>query len=159
MKFDSIIDEAFGNKVLGWTTNPSIGWVADSNMMRFYYGTEEKKVRQILRDGIYAGDDGYVLAAAEPNTALMHATMRMPLKENRMFADVKQNVVMVIDIPRSYLAKKHLVVENDNENRFTNKKLYEGWGKSDVEYYALIDVLIPECIPSKYIKGYMKKNG
>ena len=49
------------------------------------------------------------------------------------------------------------LIENDIQSRFTNKELYERWGKSDVEYYALIEVRIPEYIPVEFIKGYIKK--
>lgn len=159
MKFDSIVNETISNKVLGWAENPSIGWIADSNLMRFYYGTHQSKIKKVLRDGIYAADDGYVLLAAEPYTAITHAHMRSPLKESRIFPNKDELVVFVVDVPKQYLLKKHLVVENDKQSRFTNKKLYEKWGKSDVEYYALIDVLIPEYIPNRFIKGYMRKDG
>ncbi len=156
MKFDKIIDEAVKNKGFGWINNPSIGWISDADPMRFYYGTTASNIKKILLDGIYAGDDGYVLMAAEPHSALAHASMRSPFIEGSMF-DEEQNVIFIVEFPRSYLAKSHLLVENDRQARFTNKELYEDWGKSDVEYYALIEVRVPEYIPVEFIKGYTTK--
>lgn len=158
MKFDQIIDEAVNSRVIGWNNNPSIGWIAGSDLMHFYYGTDVTKVKQILRDGIYAGDDGYVLLAAEPYSALAHSQMRSQLIEGMMFDD-NDDIIIVVEFPRNYLAKKHLLVENDSAGRFTNKELYENWGKSDVEYYALIEVRVPEYVPVEFIKGYTKNNG
>ena len=157
MKFDQIIDEAANSRILGWTNNPNIGWISDADPMRFYYGSHATKVKQILRNGIYAGDDGYVLLAAEPHSAIAHASMRAPVTEGIMFSDSGESVVFVVEFPRDYLAKKHLLVENDRQSRFTNKELYEEWGKSDAEYYALIEVRVPEYIPVEFIKGYTKK--
>ena len=34
MKFDHIIDESVNSKVLGWSDNPIICWVADADPMR-----------------------------------------------------------------------------------------------------------------------------
>ncbi len=158
MKFDQMMNEAVNSRTLGWINNPSLGWIAGSELMRFYYGTNTTKVKQILRDGIYAGDDGYVLLATEPYSALEHSQMRSPLIEGMMFDD-NDGIVFVVEFPRNYLSKKHLLVENDREERFTNKELYENWGKSDVEYYALIEVRVPEYIPVEFIKGYTKNNG
>lgn len=156
MKFDHIIDESVNSKVLEWIDNPTIGWIADADPMRFYYGVPAAKVKQILRDGIFAGSDGHVLVSAEPYSALAHSQMRSLLVEGMMFND-KESVVFVVEFPRNYLSKRHLLIENDIQFRFTNKELYERWGKSDVEYYALIEVRIPEYIPVEFIKGYIKK--
>ncbi len=157
MKFDHIIDETANSRVVGWIDNPNIGWISDADPMRFYYGAPATKVKQILRDGIFASDDGYVLLSAEPHSSLAYAKMRTPLTEDIMFSDEEQSVVFIVEFPRNYLAKRHLLVENDKQSRFTNKELYEEWGKSDVEYYALIEVRVPEYIPVEFIKGYTTK--
>jgi len=156
MKFDQIIDETINSKILGWTNNPSIGWIADSELMRFYYGTNTMNIKKILTDGIYAEDDGYVLLAAEPYSALAHSQMRSSIVEGMMFDD-SNDIVIIVEFPRNYLSKKHLLIENDRMERFTDKELYENWGKSDVEYYALIEVKVPEYVPVEFIKGYTKK--
>ena len=61
----------------------------------------------------------------------------------------------VVDLPQGFTTKNPIFTEND---KVTNKELYEGWGKSDVEYYALVEVFVPKYIPVNYIKGYMVKN-
>ena len=114
-----------------------------------------------MKEGIYAGSDGYVLCAAEPNTAYLHAAMRCMLRENKydsFSVPSKTRAIFVLDVPLRYLNEKHLLAEGDKAEYLKNKELYEEWGKSDVEYYSLIDVKIPEHIPVDFVKGYMIRN-
>ena len=155
MKIRSILEETIKNKSIPWNNNPTIGWINSGNNITLYYGTDESKVRSILNEGIYASDDGFVLCSLEPNTALINSRMRNLLCESdQLFSVVKTPVVFAIGFPKS-LASKITLLEDPKERM--NKKLYESWGKSDAEYYALISVGIPEHISINYIKGYMVK--
>lgn len=155
MKIGSILEETIKNKIIPWNNNPTIGWINGGNNFTLYYGTDESKVKSILNEGIYASDDGYVLCSLEPNTALINSRMRSLLCESdQLFSVVKTPVVFAISLPTS-LASNMKVFEDPKERM--NKEIYESWGKSDAEYYALIAVGIPEHIPVNYIKGYMVK--
>ena len=155
MKFDNIIDESVKNRTIKWNDNPKIGWISESDSMCFYYGTQSQNIKKILKNGIHAGNDGYILMAAEPHTALAHSRMRALIMEDKLFSELDDRVVFFVEFPREYLSNKHIFVKNDYESRFTNNELYETWGKSDVEYYALIEVHVPEYVPIEFIKGYM----
>lgn len=159
MKIDQIVKEDVSVRRLKWTNNPTIGWIREGQLCRLYYGTPLNKVKAILREGIFAGDDGYILCAAEPNTAYSHAAMRILMSESKYntVSITTNRAVFVVDVPRLFL--KTAVIENDQYNRFTTRKLYESWGKSDVEYYALIGVKVQSHIPVRHLKGYMVKDG
>lgn len=155
MKINSIVDEMVKNKRMDWINNPTIGWVEDSNTMVLYYGTTQSNLQKILREGIYAGRDGYVLCSLEPNTALIHARMRSLVCESNSPFSIKETpVIFSVVFPSSFYNK--MTVIKDPKRRM-KKKVYESWGKSDVEYYALISVGISNHIPVKYINGYMVK--
>ena len=121
----------------------------DFDPLRIYYGTSENEVANILENGIYADESGYVKCALEPYTAHYHA---MPLLETY---DKDNRVVFVIDIPTNHSTNNPLYIESGPS---TDKDLYESWGKSDVEFYALVDVTTPKHIPISCIKGYMVKD-
>lgn len=149
MKKSELFEQNIKSKKIDWISDPEIGWFMESNTIRLYYGASEKDINSILENGIYADDNGYVRCSLEPYTAYYHA---MPLTES--YKEDKR-VVFVMDIPASYTSKNPLFIESET---ITNKKLYESWGKSDVEFYALADVEVPRHIPVKFIKGYMVKN-
>ena len=149
MKTFDLVSEQTTSKKLEWTDDPSIGWFLESNPCRLYIGANEDNISDILENGIFADDDGYIKCALEPHTAHFNA---MPLTES--VSDDKR-VIVVVDLPQGFTTKNPIYTEN---NKVTNKELYEGWGKSDVEYYALVEVFVPKYIPVNYIKGYMVKN-
>lgn len=148
MKIGDIVKEHIAVKKLDWVQDPDIGWFLESNPCRVYYGAHQDDVADIMENGIFADDDGYVKCAIEPHTAHFHAT---PLTES---VENDKRVVFVIDIPQEFSKANPLYTEFDKE-----KNLYESWGKSDAEFYALTDISVPKHIPVKYIKGYMVKNG
>lgn len=150
MKTFDLISEHTTTKKIDWIDDPSVGWFLESNPCRLYVGVHEDDILDILENGIFADDDGYIKCALEPYTAYFHA---MPLTES--VTDDKRAIV-VVDLPQSFTVNNPIYTESD---RVMNKDLYEHWGKSDVEYYALVDVFVPKHIPVNYIKGYMVKNG
>jgi len=154
MKINQLIEQEVIVRKLDWSGRPTIGWLAESKSVRLYYGTLLKTVKRIFKEGIYAGDDGYILCAAEPNTASLHSIIRIlgESTEHKFSISKNKRAVFVIDVPRKYIE------ETASENRFFNKELYESWGKSDVEYYALIDVKVKNHVPVNWIKGYMIKD-
>lgn len=155
MKIKSILEETVKNKIFEWNSNPSIGWIENNDNFTLYYGTHMAKAKIILNEGIHASDDGYVLCSLEPNTALIHSRMRNLLCESEQpFSIVGTPIVFAIDFPSSFYDK--MTVLEDPEKRM-NKKIYESWGKSDAEYYALTTIGVPKHIPINYIKGYMVK--
>lgn len=154
MRFTSIVTETVQNKKLPWVKNPEIGFLAESPRTRLYYGSDSLKLKNIFREGIYAADDGFILCSAEPYTALSHATMRQSLTES---IDDTTRCVVVFDVPLSFFDKNELVIENDTKKRFTDLKLYEEWGRADCEYYALINVKVPDHVPVTWIRGWMTK--
>ena len=147
MKINDIIKERVEVKKIDWNSDPDIGWFLETDPCRIYYGTDINDVETILEKGIFADDDGYVKCAMEPHTAHYHAT---PLTES---VDDNVRVIFVVDIPQDFSTANPLYTEFDKE-----KDLYENWGKSDVEFYALTDIYVPKHIPAKFIKGYMIKN-
>ena len=149
MKISQLVTEHVKAKKLDWIEDPVIGWFMESDPVRVYYGANESDVADILENGIYADENGYVKCALEPYTAHHHA---MPLTETY---DKDNRVVFVIDIPTNHTTHNPLYIK---DQAATNKDLYESWGKSDVEFYALVDVESPKHIPVSYIKGYMIKN-
>ena len=149
MRKSELIEQAIKSKKIDWISDPEIGWFLESDPIRLYYGAKENEIASILENGIYADENGYVCCSLDPYTANYHA---MPLTESY---NEDKRVVFVIDIPASYTAKNPFFVESE---RITDKKLYEKWGKSDVEFYALENVEVPKHIPVKFIKGYMVKN-
>ncbi len=155
MLIDSIVKETIKNKQIDWRHNPKIGWIEQSDTVSLYYGTTESNLRKILREGIYAGPHGYVLCSVEPHTALVHARMRALLFESDTPFSIEETpVVFAVGFPSSFYSKMKII--EDPKQRM-EKNIYESWGKSDVEYYALISVGIPNHIPVKYINGYMVK--
>lgn len=155
MKINSLVNVAVKNKKILWDNDPKIGWVDESDIITLYYGTIQSNVAKILREGIYAGEDGHVLCSLEPNTAVIHSTMRSLISESgRSFSMVDTPVVFKINFPYSFYSKM-VVFEDPNERM--DKEIYESWGKSDVEYYAFINIGVPNHIPVEYIKGYMVK--
>jgi len=147
MKITELIKERVDVNKIDWVDDPSIGWILESSPCRIYYGAQHDDLVSIMENGIYASDDGYVKCSMEPRTAHFQAT---PLTES---IDNDNRVVLVIDIPESFSAANPLYTDFDRE-----KDLYESWGKSDSEFYALYDISVPKHIPVEYIKGYMIKN-
>lgn len=154
MKINQLVEQEMNVRKLNWDGRPKIGCLVESKLVRLYYGASLKTVKRIFKEGIYAKDDGYVLCAAEPNTALLHSIIRILGESTNPSFIISRNekVVFVIDVPRKYIK------EAISEEKFFDKELYESWGKSDVEYYALVDVKIKNHIPVNWIKGYMTKN-
>ena len=150
MKISDLVTEQVKTKKIDWAEDPTIGWFMDHDPLRVYYGASESDVANILENGIYADESGYVKCALEPYTAHLHA---MPLLETY---DKDNRVVFVIDIPTNQSTSNPLYVEKGSA---TDKDLYESWGKSDVEFYALVDIKTPKHIPVNFIKGYMIKDG
>lgn len=155
MLIDNIVKETVKNKQIDWTYNPRIGWLAEADTIVLYYGTTKSNLQKILREGIYANDKGYVLCSLEPNTALVHARMRSLVYESSTPFSIKEiPVVFKINFPYSFYSK---MVVFEDPNKRMEKNIYESWGKSDSEYYALINVGVPNHISVKYINGYMVK--
>lgn len=148
MKFFDIVKQDKLKKRMNWINNPVIGNIFENSSITLYYGTVKQNLNIILEHGIYAGDDGYVLCAIEPNTALAHAAMRTNLNENRNFKSIPFNSRIVFVIEYSNGINNNMIIKE-------NKIEYDKWGKSDVEYYALQEINIPTRIPSERIKGYM----
>lgn len=148
MIFNEIVKEEIKSKKLDWNNNPDIGDIKNSKTVSLYYGTYTKDVKNIFREGIYAGKDGYVLCALEPYTAIAYAAMSDSLKESAV--PLQDRIIFKINIPRRFVSN-NIVVNNNNGD-------YKDWGKSDVEYYALNEVRISNHIPVEFIEGYMIKN-
>ena len=153
MKITQLLNPNIEEKKIKWNGAPKIGWLRESDTIRLYYGSDKSKAKKIFKEGIFVGSDGYILCAIEPNTAYLHSTMRN-LQETISFSSSTNSdrCVYVIDLPRKYLKS---IKEADD--KIASKKLYETWGKSDVEYYALIDVKLSKIIEPQYIKGFMVK--
>ena len=149
MKSFDLFETLIYTKKIDWESDPFIGWFMESNPFRVYYGAHIDEAANILENGIFADDGGYIKCALEPYTAYYQA---MPLTESY---DNDKRVVFVIEIPAEYSTKNPVYTE---DIRVTDKELYENWGKSDAEYYALAEVGIPKHISIGYIKGYMVKN-
>ena len=130
MKSRELFEHQPKAKKISWTSDPELGWFMESNPVRIFFGTTERKLASIFENGIYADQSGYIRCALEPHTAYFHS---MPLTEKYNTND--KRVVLVIDIPASY-SKKHPFYMESQEA--TDKDLYESWGKSDVEFYALM---------------------
>lgn len=154
MRIESIVKETVKNKQIDWLHNPKIGWIEESDTVVLYYGTTQSNLQKILREGIYAGPHGYVLCAVEPYTALVHARMRSLICESNTPFSVNETPV-VFAVGFSMSNQKTRIIEDPK--RRMRKELYESWGKSDVEYYALIGIGVLNHIPVKYIDGYMVK--
>jgi hypothetical protein len=146
MKSSEFFEQQLKFKKMAWVSDPSIGWFMNADPVRLYYGAPTSQLKSIFENGIYANDAGYVVCALDPYTANYH----VPLTENE-----DRRAIVVIDIPSSYTKNRPFYIES---KKITDKDLYESWGKSDVEFYALADVEVPLHIPNKYIKGYMVKN-
>ncbi len=155
MKINSLVNVAAENKKMLWNNDPKIGWVFESESITLYYGTIQSNVTKILREGIYAGEDGHILCSLEPNTAVIHSTMRSLISESgRPFTMVDTPIVFAVNFPYSFYSKM-VIFEDPNERM--NQEIYESWGKSDVEYYAFINIGIPDHISVERITGYMVK--
>ena len=155
MKIQNIINESARTKKLQWKRNPKLGWVNEGLECSLYYGTTQNNITRILKEGIYAGEDGYVLCSFEPNTALVHSTMRsLIIESSTPFSIVNTPVIVEIGFSNAYYDRIEIL--KDPHHRM-DKKIYESWGKSDVEYYALIHIGVPNHVPVKFIKGYMVK--
>lgn len=155
MKIDNLINEAYNDKKMDWNGNPSLGWHSRNAFNTFYYGTSLSNVKTCLRDGIHSKiKNGDVILSVEPNTAFAQAGLSLQINETKINTSWNDRAVIQLSIPNKYLKGHRLIIEN-GKDRLTNRELYENWGKSDVEYYALINVRIPMFIPPEYITGYM----
>lgn len=137
------------DKKLEWNADPKLGWFMESDPLTLYYGAQKKEVEAILENGIFADDSGFVTCAFEPYTAYSQGAV---LTES---IDQQERVVFIIEMPLAYNEKHPVFVEDD---KIVNKELYEEWGKSDSEYYALVEAKVAKLIPINFIKGYMIKN-
>lgn len=156
MKIENLITESYTDKKLEWDGNPSLGWHKSWPNTTFYYGTPLTNVKNCLREGIHPinkNDD--VIVSVEPNTAFAQAALSLQINESIINAPWCDRAVIQLSIPQKYLKGHKLVIENDINTRLSNNRLYENWDKSDVEYYALINVRMPMFIPPEYIIGYM----
>lgn len=152
MKFSELLENSVVDKKLKWETDPTIGWFMESNPITLYYGTQQNNISAILEQGILADNSGYVTCAIEPYTAFSQGLL---LTES---IATQKRVVFVIEMPLEFSKKNPIVVE-DGYEKLENSKLYEEWGKSDAEYYALIEAKISKLIPVNFIKGYMVRDG
>lgn len=149
MKSSELFEQQVKSKKMDWVNDPDIGCFLANNPVKLYYGTSENRVKSVFENGIHADDTGYICCALEPYTANSQA---MPLTESY---DSDKRVVFVIEIPVSYSKTHPFYCESE---KVLDKKLYESWGKSDVEFYALVNVEVPNHIPAKFVKGYMTKD-
>lgn len=156
MKIEHVINEIYDTSQKSWNGNPTIGWYNDNLNYRLYYGTHISKVKENIKEGFNSRHDD-ILFAFEPNTALVHAAMRIHNSLGRLDLDINKRAVIEVVVPRDYL-HDNIIIENDINNRLHTKKIYEQWGKSDVEFYAFVNVKIPTHIPPDFINGYMVKN-
>lgn len=154
MKINQLIEQEVKNRKLKWNNRPDIGWLIESDTIRLYYGTDIRNTKKIFKEGIYANTDGYVLCAAEPNTAQLHSVIRILSESKQTDHSISNNqkAIFIVDVPKKYTN------QINSEARLYDKELYESWGKSDIEYYALVDVKIKNHIPVDWIKGYMIQN-
>lgn len=148
MIFNEIVKEEIKAKKLDWNNNPDIGDIENSKIVSLYYGTHTKDIKNIFREGIYAGKNGYVLCSLEPHTAFAYAAMSDSLKESAV--SLQDRTIFKINVPHRFISD-NIIVNNSNGD-------YKDWGKSDVEYYALNEARIPNHIPVEFIEGYMTKN-
>lgn len=148
MIFNEIVKEEIKLKKLDWNNNPVIGDIKNSKTVSLYYGTHTSNIRNVFREGIYAGNDGYVLCSLEPHTAFAYAAMSNTIQESAVPS--QDRMVFKITVPYNFVSN-NIVVNNNNGD-------YTDWGKSDVEYYALNEVRVLNHIPVEFIEGYMTKN-
>ena len=126
----------------------------------------------ISKQGIVSPTDGptagYVSLALEPNTAFGYASMSGVGGESTFrkagkrvkSTPVAERAVFVLEIPKEYVVK-HMASERgamqSTKGKLIDKKMYDEWNKSDSEYYALTEIRLPDNVPTKFIKGFMKK--
>ncbi len=151
MKFSELLNNSVMDKKMKWEDDPKIGWFMESDPITLYYGTQQNNIDAILEQGILADSSGYVTCAIEPYTAFSQGSL---LTES---ISKQKRVVFVIEMPLEFSKNNPIVVENGYE-KLENGELYEEWGKSDVEYYALIEAKISKLIPVNFIKGYMVRD-
>ena len=122
---------------------------------RLYYGTSISNIKHIFKEGIYAGEDGYVLCAAEPNTASLHSTIRILSKTSNPEFSIPQNekVVFSIDVPRRYIKESDIREEN------FLIKAYMNLGVNQMLNIMLwLTLKMKNHIPVDWIRGYMVKD-
>lgn len=149
MKPSELFDQHVKSKKMEWVNDPDIGCFVTSDLVKLYYGASANQIKFVFENGIHADDTGYICCALEPYTANSHA---MPLTESY---EEDSRVVFVVEMPASYSKTHPIYCESE---KISDKELYESWGKSDAEFYALVKVEVPNHIPAKFIKGYMVKD-
>jgi hypothetical protein len=151
---------------------PKIGWWLDKKIVTFYHGTHKSNLPYIEKTGILAPREGptagLVSIALEPNTSHGYAAMSGAGGESAFRAagaSVKNvphadRITFILAIPQSYffprMAPQRGNVSSEKD-KLTNKNRYDKEiknGKSDVEYYALTEIRLPNSIPLQYIKSY-----
>jgi len=155
MKITSIIQEDIKKNKILWNNKPKIGWIYESNFIKLYYGATKNQIKRIFEEGIIADSSGFVKCSLEPNTAIPHAKIRY-LYEGIKNPFLEQVIVFRIKYPIKEF-KQNGIIDNDLKNHLKDKKIYEHWAKSDVEYYSFITIKIPKHVPINYINGYMVK--
>lgn len=155
------------NKRIEWY-RPEIGWWLDNDPVRFYHGTHERNLQNILESGIQASETGYVSLALEPYTAHGYAAMSGAggeLDFRKAGANVvntphDKRVVIIVDLPQAYFLPKMAPARGAIEktrDRLKDKTKYENWQSSDIEYYSQLEIRLPNNVPPKYITGWTKR--
>ena len=158
-----------GIKKIPFDKNPKIGWWLDNDPITFYHGTHIDNLEFIIKNGIKAPTEGYtkdwVSLALDPFTGRGYAAMSGVGGETAFRSAGKkvkttpmnERIVFKIQLPKSLVLKKMAKGRGEMQstlNRLKDKKEYENWTKSDVEYYALTEIRMPKKIDTKFIKGY-----
>jgi hypothetical protein len=159
---------------------PKIGWWEDNKIVTVYHGTHIRNIDWIQKNGLVPPTEGYtagiVSLALEPNTAWGYASMSGMGGESgrgvkgeggKGFRDAgsaaksttaAERVVFKIMIPLSHLKKNTLPINYPSSaKKLTDRSLFDGWKKTDQEYYAITELKWKGTLPPKYIVGYMTK--
>jgi len=143
--------------------SPKIGWWLDNDPITFYHGTHIRNKEYVEKEGLMSSE-GWVSLALEPNTAFGYASMSGVGGEKNFrksttkveYVKPKDRIVFVVRLPKSLILKKMAPERGamqSTKTKLVNKSEYEGWKKSDQEYYALTEIRIPKVEP-KYIVGF-----
>lgn len=163
-RFKDFITEA---RKLQWNRNPDIGWWKDQDILTLYHGTHEDNLSDILKNGLNKfHPNGHISLAFDPNTAHGYASMHggetrfMAAGKKARHVPEEERVVLAFEIPMKWLEKNmdaRLGGNTGNKKKLQDKSLYDDWKGEDQQYYQLLEIRVNKVIPTKFLKGYMKK--
>ena len=141
-----------GIKKISWNKMPKIGWWLDSNIITFYHGTHFRNLEFIEKNGILAPTSGptagWVSLALTNTTAFGYAAMSGAGGESGFRSaggkvtstPPAERIIFKLEIPKKFVQSKMAPERGamqSTKNRLKDKREYDNWTRSDIEYYAL----------------------